>query len=71
MQAAVSGQPVSSPVKLASNVTGLNFTGDSRDQAIVYLSLSMSEPWDNSGDPTHVYNVLLPDQEVHLASTGP
>ena len=54
------------PRPLATHVSGLMFTGDSRDPAIVTVTLRMDAPWDASGDPTHVTTLLVPNQVAHL-----
>jgi Tfp pilus assembly protein PilE len=53
----------------ASNVTGLMFTGDSEDPAIVGITLRMDASWDNSNDPSHMSTIIIPNQVVHMVET--
>jgi len=57
------------PRVLATGVTDLSFTGDSRDPAFVKVSLRLDIPWDGSGDPTHVSTIILPDEVVHMVES--
>jgi prepilin-type N-terminal cleavage/methylation domain-containing protein len=54
---------------LATNVTALMFTLDSRSPAFVGVSLWIDAPYDQTGDPTHVSSILLPNQTVHLVES--
>ena len=51
---------------LAKNVTALMFTGDSRDPALVGVTLRIDAPWDASGDPSHVSTLILPNQVAQM-----
>ncbi len=52
---------------LASNVTGLTFSGDSTDPAIVSVSLHIDAPVDTSRNPPQRLTLILPDRVVRMA----
>ena len=49
---------------LASNVTGLMFTGDYRDTSVFYVTLRIDAPFDSQGKT--FTTIDLEDQEVHM-----
>jgi prepilin-type N-terminal cleavage/methylation domain-containing protein len=55
--------------RLASNVIGLIFTGDSRDPAMLRVTLQMEAPWDQSGQPDRVYSLLLSNQVLRVGGS--
>jgi type II secretory pathway pseudopilin PulG len=57
------------PKLLASNVSGLMFTGDSSDPGIVGVTLRIDRPLDASNDPSHVSTLILPNHIVHLVES--
>jgi prepilin-type N-terminal cleavage/methylation domain-containing protein len=52
--------------QLATNVSGLMFTGDYRDPSIVYVSLRIDAPLDSSGRADRVTTIQVADQEIHM-----
>jgi hypothetical protein len=61
--------PAQASKKLASNVTGLMFTGDSRDPGVVSVTLQMDVPYDTTNDPTHVSSILLSNQIARMVES--
>jgi hypothetical protein len=57
------------PRQLVSNATSLMFTGDYLDPSTIYVSMRIDAPWDQTGDPTHVSSLLLPNQAAHLVGS--
>jgi prepilin-type N-terminal cleavage/methylation domain-containing protein len=52
---------------VANNVTGLMFSGDSRDPYLIKVSLRIEAPWDPAhDDAAHVSSIILPEQAVHI-----
>lgn len=51
---------------LANNATGLHFTGDSFDTAMVTVSIRIDAPWDSTGDPNRVSTLILPNRAVRM-----
>jgi type II secretory pathway pseudopilin PulG len=56
-----------SPTPLATNVTGLNFTSDSKDPALISVSLRMDARQDNSPDPNRTTSITLDNQLVRMS----
>ncbi len=54
---------------IANNVTGLMFTLDFRDPAIIDVSLQVDMPLDQSGNSTSVYTILQPNQSIRMAAS--
>jgi hypothetical protein len=57
------------PKPLATHVTGLMFTGNSSDSAIIYVTLRIDAPFDASNDPAHVATFIIPNQVVHMVES--
>jgi len=57
------------PKALASNVTGLMFTGNFNDPAIVAVTLRIDAPYDTTNDPSHVSTLIIPNQVVHMVES--
>jgi hypothetical protein len=58
------------PQPLATRVTGLMFTGDSRDPGFVGISLRIDAPWDaNTSDPSRMSTLIVPNHIVHLVES--
>ncbi|OGR89099.1 MAG: hypothetical protein A2992_01240 [Elusimicrobia bacterium RIFCSPLOWO2_01_FULL_59_12] len=55
------------PKALASNVTGLMFTGDYRDPSNVSVTLRIDAPWDSTNMPGRVSSLIIPNQLVRMA----
>jgi prepilin-type N-terminal cleavage/methylation domain-containing protein len=55
---------------LANNVTALSFTGDSTDPGIVGVSLRIDAPFDDSGDPSHVLTIIIPNLTVNMVTSS-
>jgi prepilin-type N-terminal cleavage/methylation domain-containing protein len=54
---------------IANNVTGLMFTLDFRDPAVINVSLQVDIPLDQSGTGTSVYTILQPNQSIRMAAS--
>jgi prepilin-type N-terminal cleavage/methylation domain-containing protein len=54
------------PRPIAENVTGLMFTGDAYDPAVVGITLRQDVPWDASNTAQHTSTIILPNQMVHM-----
>jgi hypothetical protein len=51
---------------LATHVTLLEFSSDNSDPSLVHVMIRLDAPWDSSGNPSHVFSLVLPDQLVHM-----
>ena len=55
-----------SPKTLATNVTGLIFTGDYRDPSIIYVSLRFDAAFESSLKTGSLTTISIPNQEIHM-----